>query len=114
MIAGDGDTRMLAKSMMLEAKAIGDRLGARFRVDVERRIDGAGAVVGHKTSMLQYLERGRAMEIDAIVTVVQGLGRLVDVPTPTIDVVLALVRQRARVAGLYQGAAPRAREIEPA
>ena len=100
-IAGDPETRALAKSMMLEAKEIGDKLGVHFRVDVERRINGAGAVVGHKTSMLQDLERGRPMEIDALVTVVQELGKLVSVPTPTIDAVLALVRQRGRVAGAY-------------
>jgi 2-dehydropantoate 2-reductase len=87
--------------MMVEAKAIGDKLGVHFRVDVERRIDGAGGVAGHKTSMLQDLERGRPMEIDPLVAVIQEMGRLVDVPTPTIDIVLALVRQRAKVAGLH-------------
>jgi 2-dehydropantoate 2-reductase len=51
--------------------------------------------------MLQDLERGRAMEIDPLVTVVQELGRKVDLPTPTIDTVLALVQQRARIAGLH-------------
>jgi 2-dehydropantoate 2-reductase len=100
-ITQDPDTRALAKCMMLEAKDIGDRLGVCFRVDVERRINGAGAVVGHKTSMLQDLERGRPMEIDALVTVVQELGALVSVPTPTINAVLALVRQRGRVTGTY-------------
>ena len=50
--------------------------------------------------MLQDLERNRAMEIDPLVTVVQELGRLTGIPTPTIDVVLALVQQRASVAGL--------------
>ena len=105
-IAHDPETRALAKAMMLEAKEIGDRLGVHFRVDVERRINGAGAVVGHKTSMLQDLERGRPMEIDALVTVVQELGALVSVPTPTIDVVLSLVRQRARLAGAYASSKP--------
>ena len=80
--------------MMLEAKAIGDRLGVHFRVDVERRIDGAGAVGAHKTSMLQDLERGRPMEIDPLVTVVQEMGRLTGVPTPTLDIVLPLIQQR--------------------
>jgi 2-dehydropantoate 2-reductase len=51
--------------------------------------------------MLQDLERGRSMEIDPIVTVVQELGRLAGVRTPVIDVVLSLVQERARVAGLY-------------
>ena len=73
----------------------------RFGVDVEQRIAGAAAVGAHKTSMLQDLERGRPMEIDALVTVIQEMGRLVDVETPTIDVVLALVQQRARMAGSY-------------
>jgi 2-dehydropantoate 2-reductase len=102
VIAHDPATRAVARAMMLEAKAIGDKLGVHFRVDVERRIDGAGGVAGHKTSMLQDLERERPMEIDPLVTVVQEMGRLTDVPTPTIDTVLALVQQRARVAGLYQ------------
>ncbi len=101
VIAHDPGTRAVARAMMLEAKAIGDKLGVHFRVDVERRIDGAGGVTGHKTSMLQDLERQRAMEIDPLVTVVQEMGRITGVLTPTIDTVLALVQQRARVAGLY-------------
>ena len=102
VVATDPGTRAVSKAMMLEAQAIGEKLGVRFPVDVERRIDGAAAVGAHRTSMLQDLERGRAMEIDALVTAVQEMGRLVEVPTPTIDVVLALVRQRAHEAGLYE------------
>lgn len=112
VITRDPDTRALARAMMLEAKAIGDRLGVHFRVDVERRIDGAGAVGAHKTSMLQDLERGRPMEIDALVSVVQEMGRMVGVPTPHIDIVLALVRQRAEMAGLYSRPRPPAAEAE--
>lgn len=100
VITNTPGTRAVAKAMMVEAQAIAERLGVRFRVDVERRINGAGAVGAHKTSMLQDLERGRAMEIDPLVTVVQELGQLTGIPTPTIDIVLALVQQRARVAGL--------------
>jgi len=51
--------------------------------------------------MLQDLERGRPMEIDPLLTVVQEMGRMVGVLTPTIDVVLALVKQRGEIAGLY-------------
>lgn len=101
VIATDPGTRAIARAMMVEAQAIGEALGVRFAVDVDKRIDGAAAVGAHKTSMLQDLERGRTMEIDALVTAVQELGRLVDVPTPTIDLVLALVQQRARVTGTY-------------
>lgn len=101
VIADNPGTRAVAKAMMLEAQAIAERLGVGFRVNVERRINGAGAVGAHKTSMLQDLERGRAMEIDPLITVVQELGQLTGMPTPTIDTVLALVQQRASIAGLY-------------
>lgn len=101
VIATEPGTRQVARAMMLEAKAIGDKLGVRFGVDVEKRMDGAAAVGAHRTSMLQDLERGRPMEIDALVTAVAEMGRLVEVPTPTIDTVLALVQRRGRAAGCY-------------
>lgn len=101
LVATEPGTRAVARAMMLEAQAIGERLGVHFSVDVDKRIDGAAAVGAHKTSMLQDLERGRPMEIDALVTAVQEMGRLVDMPTPTIDIVLSLVQQRARQAGCY-------------
>ena len=102
-IAHDPATRAVASAMMIEARAIGEKLGARFPIDVERRIDGAAEVGDHKTSTLQDFERGRPMEIDALVAAVAELGRLVDIPTPTIDMIYALVRQRARTAGCYPG-----------
>jgi 2-dehydropantoate 2-reductase len=101
IVSTDPGTRALSRAMMVEAQAIGEKLGVRFAVDVDRRIDGATKVGPHKTSMLQDLERGRPMEIDALVTVVQEMGELTKVPTPTIDIVLALVQQRARQAGCY-------------
>ncbi len=100
IIASDPGTRAVAKAMMLEAQDIATKQGVHFRVDVERRINGAGAVGAHKTSMLQDLERGRPMEIEPLVTVVQEMGRMMEVPTPTLDVVLSLVQQRAKIAGL--------------
>lgn len=100
IIASDPGTRAVAKAMMLEAQDIAQKQGVNFRVDVERRINGAGAVGAHKTSMLQDLERGRPMEIEPLVTVVQEMGRMMEVPTPTLDVVLSLVQQRAKIAGL--------------
>lgn len=88
-------TRAVARAMMLEAQAVAERLGVRFPIDVDQRIAGAEAVGSHKTSMLQDLERGRPLEIDALVTAVVELGRMVDLPTPTIETVLALVDLRA-------------------
>jgi 2-dehydropantoate 2-reductase len=95
-IVRDGGTRGVARAMMLEAQTVAEKLGVKFPITVDKRIDGAGAVGAHKTSMLQDLERGRPMEIEALVGAVAELGRVVEVPTPTVDTVLALVRLRAR------------------
>ena len=103
VICSDPATRALSKAIMLETQAIAERFGIKFRVDVERRIEGARKVGAHKTSMLQDLERGRPMEIDPLVTVVQEMGRLTGIPTPALDMVLALIAQRGKIAGLYQG-----------
>jgi 2-dehydropantoate 2-reductase len=105
VICTNPGTRALSKAIMLEAQAIDESLGAKFRVDVERRIEGARKVGAHKTSMLQDLERGRPVEIDPLITVVQEMGRMTGIATPALDAVLALVAQRTRVAGLYDGTA---------
>lgn len=95
VIATDPGTRSICRAMMEETRDVGERIGARLRVDIDRRLDGAAAIGAHKMSMLQDLERGRTMEIEPLVGVVQELGRLTGTPTPTIDLVLALIRQRA-------------------
>jgi len=87
--------------MMVEAQEIAEKMGVKFPIDVDKRIDGGAAVGAHRTSMWQDLEMNRPMEIDALVGSVQELGRLTNTPTPTIDTVLALIKLRARSAGLY-------------
>jgi 2-dehydropantoate 2-reductase len=82
-------SRELAAKMMVEVQTIGERLGVHFRVSLERRIAGAEAVGPHKTSMLQDVEHGRALELDALVGSVVELGRLTGTPTPHIDTVFA-------------------------
>lgn len=101
VVATDTGTRMVARRMMEEAETVARRIGVHFRVNIERRINGAASVGPHRTSMLQDLEKGRAIELDALLTVVQEIGRLVEAPTPTIDIVLALTQQMGRVAGVY-------------
>jgi 2-dehydropantoate 2-reductase len=101
VVATDSGTRMVARKMMEEAEKIARRVGVHFRVDIERRINGAAAVGAHRTSMLQDLDKGRPLEIDALLSIVQEMGRLVDVDTPIIDTVLALAKQMGRVAGVY-------------
>lgn len=101
VICADPETRAVARAMMVEAQTVAEKLGVRFAIDVDKRIEGAAAVGAHKTSMLQDLERGRPMEIDALVTAVLELAKLVEVATPTIATVHALVTLEARVAGCY-------------
>lgn len=102
-ITSQPELRGLCIAAMREAKAVSDSLGVVIddRL-IERRLNAAGKATGHKMSMLQDLERGRSMEIDALVTAVQELGRLTGVATPTIDLLLALIQERAEQAGLYK------------
>ncbi len=102
-LATEPGVRAVIAAMMVEAQAVGEALGVKFSVDIDTRIGWAADVGAHKTSMLQDLERGRAIEIDALVSAVQEMARLCDIATPAIDTVLALVKQRAREAGCYDG-----------
>jgi 2-dehydropantoate 2-reductase len=83
-------TRELAAAMMREAQTIGEALGVQFKVSLDKRIAGAQAVGQHKTSMLQDVEQGRPLELQALVAAVMELGRITQTPTPTIDAVYAL------------------------
>jgi 2-dehydropantoate 2-reductase len=95
----DPGSRAVIRTLMDEAAAVAEALGVRFPMSIERRIDGAVAVGAHKTSMLQDLEAGRPLELDALVASVSELGKLVDVPTPALDMILALARLRERTRG---------------
>jgi 2-dehydropantoate 2-reductase len=101
LIADDGQ-RGVARAMMLEGQRVAEALGIRFAIDVDKRIAGAAEVGAHKTSMLQDLERGRPMEIEALLGAVVELADLVGEPAPTCRTVLSLVRARAKAAGCWQ------------
>ena len=103
VLTGRPDLRAVCRAMMTEAQGVAEALGVKFAISLEKRIDGAAEVGVHKTSMLQDLERGRPMEIDALLGAVVELGGLVGQTMPTCETVLALVRQRAREAGCYAG-----------
>jgi 2-dehydropantoate 2-reductase len=95
----DPGVRAVIRQMMTEAEKVAAKLGVEFPLELEKRIDGATAVGAHKTSMLQDYELGRPLELDALVASVAEIARLVDVPTPTLDAVLALVRLRIASSG---------------
>jgi 2-dehydropantoate 2-reductase len=100
-ITGDPQLRALCRRVMAEAEAIGEAMGARFLLDIDKRIDAAGSTGAHKTSMLQDLERGRPLEIDALVTAVIELGEMAGIACPNLQSILALVAAKARLLGLY-------------
>ena len=81
--------RALASSMMAEAQAVAEALGVRFKISLEQRLAGAEAVGAQKTSMLQDVENGRALELQALVGAVLELGRITEVATPTIAAIHA-------------------------
>lgn len=85
-------TRQLAMDMMREAQAVGEALGAHFRVSIERRLAGAEAVGAHRTSMAQDMDAGRPLETEALVGAVIELGEVLGIPTPSIRSIYAAVK----------------------
>lgn len=102
LIGGDAACRSVVRSMMLECKAVGEAIGVRFSVDVEKRINGGAEIIGHKPSTRQDVELRRPMELDALTSVVLEVARRLDIATPTLDTVAALVRMQGNVLGLYE------------
>jgi len=96
-------SRALAAGMMAEAQAVAEKLGVRFKISLDQRIAGAEAVGAHKTSMLQDLEHGRALEIEALVGAVVELGRITDTPTPMINAIYAATKLLAHTLATQHG-----------
>lgn len=101
LILGDALVRDFISKIMLEAKEIGARIGIPIAQQPEDRHAVTLKLGAFKTSMLQDVEAGKAVELDALVTVVKELGELTQVPTPFTDALLGLSRLHARVHGLY-------------
>ena len=98
-ICNDQGTEAIVKEMMIEAKTIAEKLGAKINMSIEKRIDGARKVGAHKTSMLQDIEAGKPIEIDSIIVAVKELGELTNSPTPKINTILNLTIQKAKLIG---------------
>jgi 2-dehydropantoate 2-reductase len=96
-------SRELAANMMREAQTVAEKLGVAFKVSLDKRIAGAQAVGAHKTSMLQDVENGRALELNALVGSVVELGRITGTPTPTIDAIYAVTRLLAHTLAAQRG-----------
>ena len=92
VLCTDPGTRGVARAMMLEAQEIAETLGVKFPIDVDRRIEGGAAVGAHRTSMLQDVDAGRALELDPILGSLVELARKLKVPTPVMDGIYGLTR----------------------
>jgi len=103
-------TRAVAAAMMGEAQRVAETLGVRFKISLEQRIAGAEAVGAHKTSMLQDVEHGRALELEALVGAVVELGRITAVATPTVEAIYAITSLLSRSLSAQRGRL----RIEPA
>ena len=96
-------TRSLVERMMTEAQTVAEKLGVEFKVSLAKRIAGAEAVGAHKTSMLQDVEQGRALELEALVGSVIELGRITATPTPTIEAIHAVTALLGQTLARQQG-----------
>lgn len=96
-------SRELAASMMREAQTVAEKLGVEFKISLDKRIAGAEAVGAHKTSMLQDVEAGRALELEALVGSVVELGRITETPTPTINAIYAATMLLGKTLGDSRG-----------
>jgi 2-dehydropantoate 2-reductase len=101
LIMSDDYVRGFISAVMLEAKEIGRRIGIEITQSPEDRHEVTKKLGAFKTSMLQDVEAGRSVELDALVTVVRELGELTGVATPFTDALLGLARLRTRQLGLY-------------
>ncbi len=101
LILDDELVRGFISRVMLEARDIGARIGIPIDQQPADRHQVTRKLGAFKTSMLQDVEAGKAVELDALVTVVKELGELTEVPTPFTDALLGLARLHARVRGLY-------------
>jgi 2-dehydropantoate 2-reductase len=97
-MARDTQVRELARAIMAEAEAIAQRLGMELPVSIEQRIAGVEKVGEHKTSMLQDLEAGRPLELEAVVGAVLEIGERLGLPMPHTRAVYACTKLKAQLA----------------
>ena len=101
LIGNDPASRAVIRDAMIECRKVGLAVGARFNVDIERRIQGGADIIGHKPSTRPDVELGRPMELDALTSTVLELARRLEIETPTLNAISALVRLQGSVLGLY-------------
>ena len=102
VIGNDQGSRMLITQLMEECQNVGQALGIKFNVSIEDRINGATSIIGHKPSTRQDIEMKRPLEIDPIMSAIIEIGQKLNIPTPMLKNINAILKLKADYLGLYQ------------
>ena len=101
VIGNDPSARLLIKEMMMECQRVGEAIGVNFSVTIEKRIDGASSIIGHKPSTRQDIEMKRPLEIDPIMSAIIEIGTKTNVATPMLKHINGILKLKANYLGLY-------------
>ena len=100
-IGNDPSSRVLIKQMMKECQKVGEAVGVHFGVSIEKRIDGASSIIGHKPSTRQDIEMKRPLEIDPIMSAIIEIGNKLKIPMPMLKHINSVLKLKADYLGLY-------------
>ena len=102
IIGNDPSSRVLIKQMMEECQKVGEAVGVHFGVSIDKRIDGASSIIGHKPSTRQDIEMKRPLEIDPIMSAIIEIGNKLSIPTPMLKHINSILKLKADYLGLYK------------
>ena len=102
IIGNDPSSRNLIKQMMLECQKVGEAVGVHFGVSIDKRIDGASSIIGHKPSTRQDIEMKRPLEIDPIMSAIIEIGNKLNIATPMLKHINSILKLKANYLGLYK------------
>ena len=102
IIGNDPSSRVLIKQMMEECQKVGEAVGVHFGVSIDKRIDGASSIIGHKPSTRQDIEMKRPLEIDPIMSAIIEIGNKLRIPTPMLKHINSILKLKADYLCLYK------------
>ena len=102
IIGNDQSSRLLIKQMMEECQKVGEAVGVHFGVSIDKRIDGASSIIGHKPSTRQDIEMKRPLEIDPIMSAIIEIGNKLNIATPMLKHINSILKLKANYLGLYK------------
>ena len=102
IIGNDPSSSALIKQMMEECQKVGEAVGVHFGVSIDKRIDGASSIIGHKPSTRQDIEMKRPLEIDPIMSAIIEIGNKLKIPTPMLKHINSILKLKADYLGLYK------------